>query len=66
MLKVSTPILSDEVQLVYWDSPPLFEMTWSCKCFPHMSKLSALIYNRANNVVIKNDRTWNKIFKKNI
>ena len=26
----------------------------SCKCFPHVSKIPTLTYNRTNNVIIQN------------
>jgi len=29
-------------------------MMWSCKCFPRVSKMLTLTYNRAINVIIKN------------
>ena len=40
---------------------PLNEMMWSCKSFPHVSKVSALTYNRGNSVVIENSIILNII-----
>ena len=40
----------------------LSEMMPSCTCFPHVSKMPTLTYNRANSVIIKNAIIQN-IFK---
>lgn len=48
-------IKSGEVELVLWVKTPfLLKIMRSCKHFQHVSKISTLILNRANSLVIKN------------
>jgi hypothetical protein len=55
-------INSGRVRLVLWpQTSSLSEMMQSCKCFPHVSKMSTLSYNMANSFIIKNDMTLNII-----
>ena len=54
-LGTGTSIKSGWIKLVVCaQTPPLSEMMPSCTCFPHVSKMSTLTYNRANSVIIKN------------
>jgi len=54
-LYTSTSIKSGGVKLVLWtQTSPLSEMRRSCKCFPHVSTMTTLTYNRTSSVIIKN------------
>jgi hypothetical protein len=56
-------ILCGGDKLVFWTQIfPLTEMMWSCKCFPYVSKMTTLTYNRANGVFIKNGIIMNIIY----
>ena len=60
-LGTGTSVKSGWVKLVFWAQiSSLSEMMQSCKCFPHVSKLSTLTYNGANSN-IKNAITLNII-----
>jgi hypothetical protein len=49
-----TPIKSGELKLVLWvQSSPRSKIMLSYKCFPHVSKMPILTYNRTNSVIIK-------------
>ena len=52
------------VKPVLWahQTSHLSEMISSCKCFPHVSKMFTLTYNRANSVIIKNAIILNIIY----
>ena len=40
----------------------LSDMVQPYKCFPHVSKMSTLIYNRADRVIIKNTKIFNIMY----
>ena len=55
-------INSGEVKLVVWAQASVgSEMMRSCKCFPHVSEMLTLTYNRANSVIINNAIILNSI-----
>jgi hypothetical protein len=37
-----------------WRGQTLSDMMWSCKCFPHVSKIRTLTYSRTKSDIIKN------------
>ena len=52
------------VKLILWaETSPLSEMVWSCKYFPHASKMPTLTHNnRLNSFIIKNAIILNTIY----
>ena len=58
-LGTGTVIKSHEDKLIVCAQPhPLGEMMWSCKCFPHASKMPNLTYNQANRLLERTLLYW--------
>jgi hypothetical protein len=60
MIFTETSIEDGRIKLVLW-TKPLRQMMRLCKCFPHVSEIPTLTYNRAYSIIIKNAKILNII-----